>query len=337
MKHEDMDSGLVGTPYQTESRKSEPNRIYVDPFYNPDVFVRRFDVLPFLTDQALIYNPSRQNLQRWGYGFRRFAEFVKCNVFVPLSPGNEALSEYRKDHQLIRRQIMDESRFFAEYDRAVEEDANDEEFREIVESLYDSDVPSNPRDVSFSLNWDIIVASCLRAPALCDSECRRLWEYKIGTRTVSAARDEDAPTVQQVAMLERFLYEALGSLPLHLAVEDILDFRKDKCAVNFRKWFHEKARIVMDAEKVTHIDADAQLFREFKELGESYDKKSAGIGAVVTAAVAVGVSLVAGPISGAASLAGQLVFPRIVRKLQKKYSHRNWVLVLIDLRKRTLD
>lgn len=317
-----------------DSADVETARVYVDPQYSPSFLIPQLDVLPFLVEQVIVYDPSKSNLRGWGYRYRRFSEFVDSGVFVPMSPGDKTLSEYQDRCQLVRDEVVDTQAFLAEYDRAIQEDLSDEGFLEIVKSLSKSGFMANPRDVAFSLNWDLILSSALRAPILCDEKHQLVWEYKMGLSPDVLQETIDASQMEKVKVLQKFLSKALGVLPLDLPVDYVVDFRKDSCARNFRLWFGKQISAAMRAEKVSEVETDTYLLEDFKELADTYSKKSKKWGAAATGATALAVTLVAGPLGGAASLGGQLVFPSIIRKLQKKYGRHNWVLVLVDMKKR---
>lgn len=312
----------------------EDSRIYVDPHYNPGFFVQKFDVLPFLIDHAIIYDPSKKKIERWGYNFERFLDFVEAGIIIPLSPGDEFLKEYPEKRQIVRSEVINTNIFFADYDRAVQDDLNDPGFLKIAKSLSKGKVIDDLNDVAFSLNWDLIVTSALHSPILYDDRQQTLWNYKIGTAIGLAPENNNLSEIEQMIVLQKFLYRAIGKLPIHLPVDTILDFRRDNAAINFRKWLRDQVGIAMDAKKEIQIEIDEHLFQEFKELSNSYQKKSTRLGAVATGALAVSVGLVAGPIGGVASLGGQLIFPSIIRKLQAKYSHNNWALLLVDIKKK---
>jgi hypothetical protein len=310
--------------------------VFVDPCYDPSFFIPQLDVLPFLIDNVIIYNPSKRNLKRWRYKLKRFSEFVDAGIFVPLSPEDELLIDYPSEFQLTRKDIITTKKFLAEYDRAVEYDLDDEKFLKIAKSLSKRGVVTDPHDVAFSLNWDLIVTSTLGIPIIYDERQKALWNYKIGTGMGTVKKTDNITDIKQATVVKKFFYKTIGRLPIHLSVDDILEFRKNKAAKNFRRWLRKETNIAIDAQKVTQIKIEEHLYKEYKELIDSYQKKKTKTSTAVKSVIAVIVGFIAGPAVGAASLGAEFAVPHVYRTLQSKYGHNNWALLLVKMKKNSI-
>lgn len=305
----------------------EGNTLYVDPEYSPDYYIEQLDVLPLLVDKVIVFDPTRHKLRNWNYPLERFSSLVENQVFVPLFLHREEGFQYKTC--ISREDLLPDEFFFCEYDKAVDEDLGDAELVRIVESL-----GLDLHEIAFSLNWDLIVAQVFRSPILITSNLEALWQHKFRKVIYDVSAVTDIPeSVKKSNVLDGFFYRTIRRLPIDLSVDEILEFRNDKSARGFRKWFGDEINKTMKMSNITDVLFDEEMYRDFNELLSTYNKKMNLASATITGIVAAVVGVLAGPLASLPSIGGPLLFPRIIKTLWKKFGPNNWIFVVLDLKK----
>lgn len=316
-----LDKQLLALP-KAKRKILEGSRIYVDPSYAPTTMKVKLDLMAFLVDKVVIYEPTRTNLIKWNYPQARFSEFVKHRVFVPLYVENPGESD--ADNYLTRKEILNDPDFFPQYEEAVEDDLEDNSFIRLVR-LHKRD----PNDVAFNVNWDLIVAQAIGAPILTTSKLRSVWQYKIGKFMDTL---EQPVAVRHHDVLQSFLYRALDKLPVDLTVEDILQFRREKRAMQFRNWLNSQLQEAMRARRILKTSPDEELFRSFSEVVNEYTSKTSNVSATLTAITTALVALVAPQLAPIPAISGQYVFSSLVKTVWKRFGPNNWVFMMLSVK-----
>jgi len=306
----------------------EGSKLYLDPFYSPSCYIEQLDVLPLLIDKIIVFDPSEGNLKTWNYPFDRFSSLVEERAFIPLFLDEEQGSPF--ETCIFRKDLLPDESFFGEYDKAIDEDLNDAEFVRIVESLnLDLDT------TAFSVNWDLIVSQVLMSPILTTDSLTVLWQYKFQKIIYDISAFSEIPeSVMKSNVLRSFFYRTIERLPRDLSVDDILEFRSDRTAREFRKWFSNEINRIMTMSTVTEVSFDEELYRDFNELLGKYKDRINVVSGTVTGTVAAVVGILAGPLASLPSVGGPLILPRIIKTLWRKLGPNNWVFLMLGLKKK---
>jgi len=307
----------------------EGSRIYIDPAYFPFSCAEQLNVLPLLIDKILVFEPSKENLKTWNYPFEMFSSLVEEQVFVPIFLDKNDEVPYRIC--IYREDLMPNELFFGEYEKAIDEDLNDSTFIQIAESMN-----LDPDIMAFSLNWDLIVAQILKSPILTTERLGALWLYKFQKMIYEINSITKIPeSVKKSNILKSFFYRTIERLPSDLTVDEILEFRSDKAAREFRNWLSNEINKIMGMSKVTEVSFDEELYRDFTDLLDAYKDRINLVSCTITAIVAAIVGILAGPLASLPPIIGPLFFPKLVKAFWKKYGPNNWIFLMLELKNKT--
>jgi len=306
----------------------EGSRLYIDPSYSPVNHAEQLNILPLLIDNILVFEPTEENLKTWNYSFEKFSSLVEKRVFIPLFLNKEEAIPYKTC--IFREDLIPNELFFGEYDKAIDADLRDSEFVRIAESQdLDSDV------MAFSINWDLIVCQILRSPILTIDSLESLWRYKFQKTIYDIDAVSEIPeSLKRSNVLQGFFYRSIERLPRDLSVDEILEFRSDRSATEFRKWFSNEIKKVMRMSTVTEVSIDEELLRGFNELLDKYKDKINLVSGTVTGVVAAVIGIFAGPLASLPSVGGPLVFPQIIKALWRKFGPNNWIFLMLKMKKK---
>ncbi len=310
------------------------SRVIVDPDLNGNDLSKTLDILLFLSDVVVVVDPTPSNLHRLHYDVRRFSQLVNNKMFLPLFSGAH---NPHYNIEIDRKDMFDDDEFWAEYEKAIESDLEDDDFCELVERL---DV--DPEDTAFSLNWDLINAQLLNAPIISCKSFKPLLQYKLEKSNREIGLPGSHGPATEGPVLKRFLYRALGVLPSGLEVPQLAEFRKDQRAKRFRRWFSDELDRASEASRTAQVAFDQNIYDDFVELARSYENKGSNIMTGVTGlAGIVGSALgavIGGPIGAAAGAApsaiGSYAFSGILKRVWERRSKHNWVFLFLDIRRK---
>ena len=316
----------------------EGSKVYIDPAFTK-FCSDLLDILPLIVDRIIIYNPTNRNLRLWKYPEDRFYRLVDEKLIVPLFMEPVYDTNLENDKYLTRNELLDDYEFWYEYEKLIEEDLEDEEFKKVVQRIYRKNYDSKLFDITFSNNWNIIIMQIIESPIIMDSRFKPLLFYKF-SKTLHDITNiiEIPPTVLKHTTLKRFLYCVLERLPRDLTVEEIISFRESKGAIRFRKWLEEEIIKALKAKKlIPSIRPYEEILRDFKELIDEYNKRIDTTAHVLSITLSGIVGMIGGPIGGfltaASSLAGLLIFPKLLKKLWERFSPNNWIFLLLSMKK----
>lgn len=316
------------------------SKIYVDPSYSPSFFVDLIDILPFFIDKIVIYEPTDNNLDCWNYCKDRFSQFVDEGIFVPIFIDESSTNGKFSNKYICRKELIEESSFWRKYDGAVREDVENEDFINKVATVlgigrkYPPDFDEKINELALCINWDIIVSQILKSPIFIHDKFKPLLEYKYQAIVSNFNRIYETPKeVENVEIFKKFMHRMTLSLPRDFSIDEIKEFRKERISREFRTWFEQKLNELIVVGKVSRIDLDEELQKEFYELTENYQNKINKTEVTITAAVAGLAGLYAGPAAAIPPIIGPFIFPNLITELWKNFGPNNWVFMLMDIKK----
>ena len=185
-------------------------------------------------------------------------------------------------------------------------------------------------DFSLAIHSDLIKTKLLDSSLLIRPDHTQLWNHifqKYQQNVESSSLNYD--------LIQKFLnYDIV--YPKNLSIDDILEFRKDKANVYFRRWLGDSISRIRHSGAVKELDN--VLERDFRQLLLNYEKRMDNSTNLVSATL-TGLGSVIADLAGAVPAAiAACVLPWFTTKLgsvltkayMERFSKDNWVLFFID-------
>lgn len=318
-------------------RKISPRSAYYNYTINPETstFIR---VFPLLYDKSLIYtnnNNSNNNLM-----IEKNLDLFEERIFVPVAISEDNIpSNISIKYSITRKKIFDESLFSNKYKEIIKKDYTDEDLKTLLYKNIHISPDKNPEmynSVLYSLNWDLIFTQIFKAPIISNSKIQPIINYKYNT-----VAEHASTSLSHVSEIGTFLKKVNYALPHNLDIDDIKSFRRDKVAMRFRNWINSSLLDLYEKKNLNSITVDDYLHNEFKELLESYKKKTATVsmgisglagGAVGAAFSQAPASVGLGAVGGMLANASAPVVSDLIIKIWKQLGPNPWVFLLNDIK-----
>jgi len=132
-----------------------------------------------------------------------------------------------------------------------------------------------------------------------------------------------------IQALSYFLKSRPLKVPQQLSMDDLIEFRKDKKAIEFRVWLNNIIQEAKSKGTNNAIDIGRELRMDFQELCKGYEDRSNLIATTISGVATTIAGIIGGPIGGLVAVPSYLISLKAVKLLWEKYGTNNWVFFFI--------
>jgi hypothetical protein len=229
-------------------------------------------------------------------------------------------------------------------------DAEDEDFRRLVQQLGKSDpylrlerpvqdaqLCKSSADFSLAIHTDLLKTKILDSSLLIRPDHLALWNY-----VLKKYERCDSEVTQSMDSVRKF-FEHSFIYPRNLAVEQVLEFRRDKANIYFRKWLSDSIARIRQSGEVQMLDH--VLERDFSQLSASFEKRIDNATNLLSATLTGLGSALAGltgiiPAAVVACILPWLTLKTgepLVKMYHKRFVKDNWPLFFVEWKKTEED
>lgn len=352
--------GVVGADkMRIENKyKNKGNTIYLGHIPNIEYYFQIIDLLPLLFDKIISAHNSYLGETRWVskyYSIERIEELCKNQILTFYE--KPIVVEERNNRPLctslctpLERWIRDEGYFIlGEWDdeksktlrELVFEDWEDGELSKFKKQLpfsfdgyyVNSYCVDSDFVVSIDLNKNLMDAFYLNSPLLVHPQLKSIYAYKF--ESIIKQSKAVIPSVEypeKIQVLSKFLRSNPLKVPQQLSLDDLIEFRKDRKAIEFRIWLNNVFQEAKSKGIDNAIDISQELRVDFQELCKSYEDRSNLIATTISGMATTIAGIIGGPLGGLVSVPSYLTSLKAVKLLWEKYGTNNWTFFFIKKR-----
>lgn len=326
--------------------KNESNTIFLTPIYDEKYYFQVIDLLPLLFDKIITvwhYLGETEHVSKY-YSIERIRDLCENQILIflddPTGQYEEGYIDSKPPEVVLERWIHDEGYFIPDIpitqesldiqDKLIEEDLSDKEFLRLRRQLSKNYPFFDDFGASDDLNIDLETSLYLNTPLLSPPQLKSIWTHKFQRMTKqSKAIIPSLECPEKIQALAYFLKSRPLKIPQHLSIDDLIEFRKDKNAIEFRVWLDN---IVQEAKSKgidNTIDLGQELRIDFQELCKSYEDRSNLIATTISGTATSIAGVIGGPLAGLVAVPSYLVSLKAVKLLWEKYGTNNWIFFFI--------
>jgi hypothetical protein len=242
----------------------------------------------------------------------------------------ESLSLQEK-HDFVQKTLA-----FANFALSLKEDLKDEELSKLIIRLLDSDASDASVSLSkMGINMGLIYSFSLDSSLLIPPQLKPILVHKFQRIIKQSKAIIPSPEYsEEIQALAYFLKSSPLKIPQQLSIDDLIEFRKDKKAIEFRLWLNNVVQEAKTKGIDNAIDIGQELRMEFQELCTSYKDRSNLVAGVISGIATTIAGIIAGPLGGLAAVPSYLTSLKGVKLLWEIYGTNNWAFFFIKKSKR---
>lgn len=332
--------------------KNKGSSIFLSPIYDEIYHFQVIDLLPLLFDKVISvwhYLGETESVSKY-YSIERIKDLCENQILIfydnPIETYNSEYIDKKPPEIMLERWIDDEG-YFLEEDiqqlpekidithKLIDEDLNDEEFSKLRMQLPKNLHFFSDFNASDELNIDLIDSLYLNSPLLVPPQLKSIWAHKF-ERMIKQSR-AIIPSLEypeKIQALSYFLKSRPLKIPQQLSIDDLIEFRKDKEAIEFRMWLDNVIQVAKSKGVANTIDLGQELRMDFQELCKSYEDRSNIVATSISGMATSIAGIIGGPIGGLVAVPSYLISLKAVKLLWEKYGTNNWTFFFIKKLKR---
>lgn len=270
-------------------------------------------------------------LERWIYDKGYFIPDALSKDETLLTPKQWESLSLQEKHDVIQERLV-----FLNFSLSVMEDLKDEELSKLIMRLLDSDASDAEVYMEkVGITMDLIYSFCLNSSFLIPPQLKPILVHKF-ERIIKQSK-VIIPSLEyseKIQALAYFLKSSPLKIPQQLSIDDLIEFRKDKKAIEFRIWLNNAVQDAKTKGIDNAIDLGQDLRMDFQELCTSYKDRSNLVAAVISGMGTTIAGIIAGPLGGLTAVPSYLSSLKGVKLLWEKYGTNNWAFFFIKKSKR---